>query len=128
MAEATVFLFIIDKVLNVLGLLRDGKVKRDEKIDISLHALYAALSETKAYTVSLKEGTQRNRDKENKLAKLWHEASVPLRDIEPELAQKCFLKGSYWLEPEAWDEAKIQENQIALDKVFEETKELLVGK
>ena len=128
MVEATAVITIFDKVLNVLGLIRDRKVERDEKIDASLHALYAALSETKAYVVTLKEGTERNRPKEHSLARMWHDASVPLRHIEPELAHKCFLKGSYWLEPEAWDEVRVQENQIALDQVFEETRELLVGK
>jgi len=128
MPEAAIILTIFDKVLNVLGLIRDGNIKKDEKIDNSLHALYAALSETKAYSVLLNEGAKRNRDKEFKLAELWHEASVSLRHVEPELAHKYFLKGSYWLEPDAWDEAKIKENQIALDKVFEETRELLVGK
>ena len=128
MTEATVIFTIFDKILNVLGLIRDGKLQKDEKIDGALHALYAALSETKIYTISLKEGSERNKDKEFKLAQLWHEASVPLRHVEPELAHKCFLKGSYWLEPEAWDQAKIEENQITLDKVFEETRELLVGK
>ena len=128
MAEAAVIFTLFSKALNVLGLIRDKKVKRDEKIDTSLLALYAALSETKTYVVSLREGTERNRAKELNLAGLWHTASVPLRHIEPELAQICFLKGSYWLEPEAWDEAQIQENQIALDRVFEQTRELLVGK
>lgn len=128
MVEATAILTIFDKVLNVLGLIRDRKIERDEKIDASLHALYAALAETKAYVVSLREGGERNRQKEHSLARLWHDASVPLRHIEPELAHKCFLKGSYWLEPEAWDQVRIEENQIALDQVFDETRGLLVGK
>lgn len=128
MAEATVILTIFDKVLNVLGLIRDGKIQRDNKIDSSLHALYAALAETKAYVVSLNSGAKKNREKEYNLARLWHDASVPLRNIDQELAEICFLKGSYWLEPEAWTEAKIQKNQMALDNVFEKTKVLLVGK
>lgn len=128
MPETVVILTIFDKVLNVLGLIRQRNLKRDEKIDTALHSLYVALSETKIYTLELKGGSERNRDKEYNLAKLWHDASVPLRTIEPELARKCFLKGSYWLEPDAWSQAKVEENQIALDKVFEETRELLLGK
>lgn len=128
MPETVVILTIFDKVLNVLGLIRERNLKRDEKIDTALHSLYVALSETKIYTLELKSGSERNRDKEYKLAKFWHDASVPLRKIEPELARKCFLKGSYWLEPDAWSQAKVEEYQIALDKVFEETRELLLGK
>jgi hypothetical protein len=128
MPEVSTIFTIFDKFLNVIGLIREGKIRRDNKIDSALHALYTALSETKAYVVSLKNGADRNRNKEHNLAKLWHEASVPLRHIDPELAGICFLKGSYWLEPEAWTEAMVQENQIALDHVFNRTKELLIGK
>jgi hypothetical protein len=128
MIEAATVLTIFDKALNVLGLIREGRVKRDSHIDSSLHALYAALSETKAYVVSLNDGSRHNRSKERKIAQLWHDASVPLRRIDPDLARICFLKGSYWLEPEAWTEVMIQENQIALDNVFAKTRELLVGK
>lgn len=128
MPDAVGILTIFDKVLNVIGLIREGKIKRDEKIDNSLHALYAALSETKTYVISLNKGNKKNRDKEHNLARLWHYASVPLRQIDRELADICFLKGSYWLEPEAWTEAMVQENQIALDNVFNKTRELLVGK
>ncbi len=127
MAEAVVILTIFDKILNVLGLIRDGKVQRDDKIDNSLHALYAALGETKSYVKSLNNGSTKNYQKERNLARLWHDASVPLRHIDPELARICFMKGSYWLEPEAWNDAKVKKNQIALDDVFKKTKELLVG-
>lgn len=128
MAETTVILTIFDKVLNVLGLISERKIKRDEKIDASLNALYVALSETKTYIVSLKDGATQSRGKEHNITRLWHEASIPLRNIDPELARKCFLKGSYWLEPEAWDEARVEKNQITLDRIFEQTRELLVGK
>ncbi len=128
MAEAVVILTIFDKILNILGLIKTGKIEKDEKIDKSLLSLYAALSETKAYVLSLNDGEDRDRGKEFSLARLWHDASVPLRNIDSDLAKKCFLKGSYWLEPEAWDEARVAKHQIALDQVFEETRELLVGR
>lgn len=128
MAEAAVILTIFDKFLNVLGLIKNGRIEKDKKIDKSLLSLYAALSETKAYVHSLKDGENRDQHKEFSLARLWHDASVPLRNIDSELAEKCFLKGSYWLEPEAWDEARVAKHQIALDHVFEKTRELLIGK
>ena len=128
MSEITILMTVFDKVMNVLGLIRDNKIKRDEKIDASLYVLYAALTETKAYMVALKKNGRRNTRQEHNLAKLWHDASVPLRKIEPELAHICFMKGTYWLEPEAWDKSSINRNKIALDHVFEQTRELLIGK
>lgn len=127
MIEASIVMIILDKFLNVLGLIRDGKVKKDAQIDKALLALYAALSETKAYVACLEEGKPHDRQHEHKLAKMWHEASVPLRHIDPDLAERCFIKGSYWMERKSWTEARIKENRIALDQVFESTRDLLLS-
>lgn len=128
MVEPTLLITVFDKILNVLGLIRGDRVERDEYVDSSLYALYAALAETKAYVVSLGKGEPHDQTKEIELAQLWHNASVPLRRIDPELARICFLKGGYWLEPEVWTEAMVHENQIALDDVFSKTRDLLIGK
>ena len=126
MADATIVLTILDKFLNIVGLIRDGKLKRNENIDNALRALYKALNETKSYVASLNEGNARNRSKEHDIAYMWHEASVPIRHIDPDLANRCFLKGSYWQEPESWSEAQVEESRIALDQVLDSTQELLL--
>jgi hypothetical protein len=117
---------VFDRVLGVIGLIREGKKRRDERIDQGLYALYAALNETKAYVERLHSGKRRNRKTEWAIARLWHDASVPLRHVEPELADRCFIKGSYWMEPETWTEMKIVEKQIKLDQVMESTRKLLL--
>ena len=94
MTEAAALLGIFDKCLGVIGLIRDGKVKRDEKIDAALHALHTALCETKAYVARLNDGDKPDRQHEYKIAHLWHDASVPLRHVDPDLAHRCFIKGS----------------------------------
>jgi hypothetical protein len=101
--EATVALSIFDKILSVLGLIRDGKKKRSDKIDAALLALYAALWETRGYLRDRQSGKQRNRDREYNIARLWQTASVPLRSIDKEFASRCLTKASFWMEPEIWD-------------------------
>ncbi len=125
MEPATITL-LFDKTLAAIGLIRDGKRRRDEKTDQALLALYVALAETRAYVTARARGTRRSRTKETSLAKLWHNAAVPLRHIDPNLANRCFLKGSYWLEPDIWSKPKINESGIALDRVFEAARALLV--
>lgn len=117
---------LFDKVLAGLGLLREGKKERTEKTDHALLALYAALAETKAYISDREKGKRRNRDKEYSLARLWHTASIPLRSIDKDFADRCFLKGSYWMEPDTWDKKKIEETGIAINAVFDATRKLLV--
>jgi len=125
MVEPVAAFTLFDKVLAGLGLLREEKRRRNRKIDQALLALYAAIAETRTYLLERREGASRSRDKEYAIARLWHKASVPLREIDTEFADRCFIKGGYWMEPEAWDEAQINQKRIAIDAVFEETRSLL---
>jgi len=117
---------IFDHCLTVLGLIREGKKHRNERIDRALFALYTALNETMAYIVSLNHGKQRDREKEYAIAKLWHNASVPLRNIDPDLADRCFDKGSYWMEPDVWTDAQIKRKRIKLDQVMKSIRAILL--
>jgi hypothetical protein len=126
MIEPVVAFTLFDKVLAGLGLIREGMKQRTEKTDHALLALYAALAETKAYIADRGKGKRRDRQREFEIAKLWHSASIPLRVIDKAFAERCFLKGSYWMEPDTWDKKRIEEKGIAVDSVFEATRKLLV--
>src|SRR5262245_46421363 len=102
MLETAAAFTLFDKLLAALGLLREGQKERSAKTDAGLAALYKALNKTKPYLELRAHGGARNRDKEFEIAQVWHDASIPLREIDPELAKRCFIKGGYWLEPDAW--------------------------
>jgi len=91
-----------------------------------LRALYVALTETRAYISERESGKRRNRKREYQLAELWQSASIPLRTIDKEFAARCFAKGNYWMDPNAWDKKRIEETGIAIDSVLEETRKLLL--
>lgn len=124
--EVTTIFGLFDKTLSVLGLIRDGKKSRNEQIDQALFALYAALGETREYVTARKNGKRRDKKKEMSIARLWNNASIPLRYIDQDLASRCFLKGSYWLDPDIWDDKKVNRHRIELDTVFEEARQLLL--
>jgi hypothetical protein len=126
MPTAELAFAIFDRFLAALGLIRENRKYRTERVDKALYALYAALSETKSYLSLLDSGKKRNREKEWAIAKLWHNASVPLRNIDRDLANRCFIKGSFWLEPDTWTTLMIREKRIGLDQVFESTRDLLM--
>jgi len=117
---------IFDRFLAALGLIRDSRKHRNERTDQALYALYAALNETKAYIDLLNSGKKRNRKMEWAIAKLWHDASVPLRNIDRDLAERCFIKGSYWLEPDTWTDLMIKKKRIKLEQVLKSTRNLLM--
>jgi hypothetical protein len=95
-------------------------------MDQALFALYAAVNETKLYIASLNYGKRRDRKKEYAIAKLWHNASVPVRDIDPDLADRCFLKGGYWMDPDVWKDTKVKRKRIKLDQVMKSIRAILL--
>jgi hypothetical protein len=125
--EPTFAFTLFDKVFAGPGLLLEGKRQRTQKIDQALLALYAALAESRAYIIDRESGKRRNREREVAIAKLWHMASVPLRAIDVDFAERCFMKGGYWLGPETWNKKQIHEKGIAIESMFEATRKLLTS-
>jgi hypothetical protein len=115
-----------DRLLAAIGLIRAKQKEKSERTDQALYALYTALIETKAYVFSLKSGKERDRKKEFAIAELWHDASVPLRKVDRDLAERCFIKGSYWLEPDTWSELRVNRKRIGLNQVLKSVHELLM--
>lgn len=118
---------LIDRLLAALGLIRENRRLQSERIDKALYALYMALNETRSYVSSLNRGMPRNSEKEYAIARLWSDASVPLRTIDRDLAERCFIKSGYWLEPDTWSELMIKEQRIGLTQVLKSTRNLLMG-
>ncbi len=127
MSTPEVAFAIFDRLLAAIGLIRENQKLKGERIDKALYALYAALNETKDYVYSLNRGIQRNREREYAIAKLWSDASVPLRTIDRDLAERCFIKSGYWLEPDTWSELMIKKKRIGLNQVLKSTRDLLMG-
>ena len=128
MIETTAAAFtLFDKTLAVLGLIRDQKRQRTERTDQALLALYAALAETRSYMSELKQGTAQDTARQFAIAQLWYRASVPLRRIDKDLAERCFLKGGYWMEPNVWEQSQLETKRITIDSVFEATQQLLLS-
>jgi hypothetical protein len=126
MVDPALPFMLFDKALEAVGLIPDKKQKRTERTDQALLALLAALAETRPYISELENGKPRNREKEVAIARLWNTASVPLRVIDIGLAERCFEKGGYWMEPDAWDPERIEATGIAIESMYEATRQLLL--
>lgn len=120
--EAATVLTIFDKILNIIGLVKSGKLRRDDKIDSALKQIHEALVQTQLY---LRKNSMRDADKEFQLSKLWYQASIPLRHVDKGLANICNLKGGYWSNPDAWDDLETGEYDIAISNVETKVRELL---
>ena len=136
--ETSLLLKAADSVLGWFGLLRKEQQERGDRERRAIKALYVALNETVLYFRRLdrpylaqsrkqKRKFQRNIKSEEAISRLWMEASVELRDIAPDLAERCFLKGQYWADRDGWSDDDVRKSNIKLDKVLEDAKALMRG-
>lgn len=111
--------------------LREGRLGNRARYNAALLALYAAANETQLYVNrqaprwSKARPAARDLEREEKLSRLWREASVLIREFDHDLAERCFDKGGYWTDPEAWSEQEIKAARIELMRVVDEARELL---
>jgi hypothetical protein len=112
--------------------LRTRNREERERYTTALRALYTALNETQIYVGRLARPAygggpraERNIETEEKLSRLWTEASIQLRDFNLDLAGRCLIKGDYWTNPDAWPEEEVKAARIELSRVFREARELL---
>ena len=135
-AEASALLKAADSLLGWFGLLRKEKLERGERERRAIKALYVALNETVLYFRRLdrpylarsnkeKVKFRRSIETEEALSRLWMEASVELRDIDQDLAERCFFKGNYWADRDGWSDGDVRRADIKLQKVLEDSQALL---
>lgn len=111
---------------------REHRVRNLERHNAALFALYTAATETQSYVRRQqlssrlqKKPPSRDLKREEKLSNLWRSASVLIREFDHDLAVRCFDKGGYWIDPEAWSDEDIREAGIELNHVVKEARELL---
>lgn len=133
--EVPLLLKAADSILGWFGLLRKEQKERKEQERKAIKALYVALNETLTYFRRLEHpelalpGTtneaQRNLHIEDSISRLWMEAAVELKDIQPQLSQRCFMKGVYWTGRDRWNEERVKDANIKLEALLDDAKALL---
>jgi len=123
--ELVTLMEIGNYVISWFNTLAQDNRRNDEDYKKALLKIYLAANETRAYIATLKKRKNQDREKEVQLAHLWTEASVELRSINPDLAQRCLLKGEYWSDPLNWDHDSIDTARISLKEVTRRAQKLL---
>jgi len=116
---------MIEGLKTLLEYFRDERHRREDKADAALAAIYAAANETKLYIRKAQRTGRSEGKKEEELSRLWTAAAVPIRHFDRDLADRCLMKGRYWVDPASWSVEDIVRFRIGIDEVFEEARELL---
>ena len=51
------------------------------------------------------------------MAMLWFEAASELKSINKPLAERCFLKGDFWTDPDNWKQDEGEQINISIDEM-----------
>lgn len=68
---------------------------------------------------------KRDTEREIGISSKWHLAAIRLYPYSEELSRRLDMKGSYWEQPEKWNELEVKEARIGLEQVVDETNRLL---
>jgi hypothetical protein len=124
-AKVVEFAWVVERLTALLEPVAGIGDKKRQMDDVALKAISDALNETLIYSGRIDQGGPEDREIEEKLARVWGAAAVPLRHIDPELAEKCQYKAEYWANPRHWDQKKVNQLGIALKDVANSYRDLL---
>ena len=117
--------FVVQRLINLIGPITEMSRDKRELRDNALRSISHALNETYLYYRGINSGKDRDMDTEAQLSRYWAATAIPLRHIDSELAEICEYKSNYWINPETWDNSKIDELGIGLEDVRERYLKLL---
>jgi len=92
----------------------------------ALKSLYIALAETKAYFADRKT-LPHDRDRERQISRLWFDAASELKRIDINLAERCFVKGDYWTNPDNWQQDEGEKLTISIEEMTSLSRKHLVS-
>mgnify|MGYP003610137831 CR=1 FL=1 len=101
-----------------------ANLEHNKEDKLALKSIYIALSETKSYFTDRISAPQ-DRKREAQISRLWFEASTELKNVNQDLAQRCFLKGDFWTDPNNWQQKDGEKINISLDEMTKLSRELL---
>ena len=91
----------------------------------AIKAIHKAATETNSYLAEVKEGKKAEKEKEKFLSMLWYEAMEAIQPINPELAEKCLIKGQCWSDPRLFTSEEYKSVPLSIEYMFSETRKIL---
>lgn len=99
--------------------------KEKRKYLSAIRAIHKTATETNSYLTDIREGKQANKEKERELSMLWYGAMEAIQPINPDLAEKCLIKGQCWSDPRLFNSKKYEGVPLSIDYIFSETRKIL---
>ena len=118
---------LFDNVIQHLEDMRNQKSRWTRAGDsILLLSLYGAIGETRSYQMLRRCGGPRDHQRELEIAHLWKVAAPHWGAVDREFAERCVLHRGCWCAANAWSDDQVRKMDGIINKVFDETRRLLV--
>ena len=117
--------WVVERLIGLLSPIAQLQKDKRELADKALTAISRALNETFLYYRDIEAGQTINAQREAQLVRLWSAAAIPLRHIDPELANICEHKAEYWINPRSWRHQQVEQLGIGLESVRDRYREML---
>lgn len=117
---------VLDSTKYVYEEWRDHRgYKRAQQYEF-LNAATEALRQTLIYIRRVPY--ERDRKKEEELSRLWSRVALTVQPFNPDLAERCQIKASYWAYPERWTDEQLDAAKIEIALMEKEIGKLFTGK
>lgn len=120
--------WLIERLIGLIPAISNLSREKREIADNALVSISHALNETCIYLKQIRDGSPKNRETEEKLARYWAAAAIPARHLDDEFAELCIYKSDAWVNPDEWNRERIEQYGIDLESVRKKYHDLLLDK
>lgn len=107
--------------------LEEGKANK-ERLNNQKQEFLKASSKAVRQTLFYIRENKRDTKTEAELSDLWAEVALVTQPFDPNLAERCYLKGNYWANPDIWSDEEIENAGIELNRIEQEVRDYFKGK
>jgi len=108
--------------------LKEGKANK-EHINSQQYEFLRVASKAVRQTLSyIKDENKRDTKTEEELSELWANVALAARPFDSDLAERCYLKGNYWANPNSWSDEEIKNAGIEIGCIDTEIRNHFKGK
>jgi hypothetical protein len=102
-----------------------SSANKQRKYWTAIRAINQAAITTNSYLRDIREGGEPDKAKERTLSELWFKATEAIQPVNPELADKCMIKGQCWSDPRLFNSKEYENISLSIECMFSETRKIL---
>ncbi len=111
-------MFLLEESIKLLWkILEEGKANKEHTNKQHLEFLKVASKAVRRTLSYIRDENKRNTKIEEELSDLWADVAVAAQPFDPDLANRCYIKGNYWANPDKWQVDKVEEAGIEIERI-----------